>query len=81
MLVLTRKNGQSIRIGDNIEIKVISAGPGRVRIGIVAPNHVPVQRSELVETGFRTEFGTQEVVLSGDFRATSSEDCDADWAV
>ncbi len=81
MLVLTRKNGQSIRIGDNIEIKVISAGPGRVRIGIVAPNHVPVQRSELLETGFRTPVGALEVALAGDCRATTPEHGDADWAV
>ncbi len=52
MLVLTRKNGQTIRIGGSIEIKVISAGPNRVRIGISAPAHVAVQRGELVVDGF-----------------------------
>jgi carbon storage regulator CsrA len=47
MLVLTRKKSEMIRIGDNVVIKVISAGNGKVKIGIEAPNDVRVVRAEL----------------------------------
>ncbi|RLS55538.1 MAG: carbon storage regulator [Planctomycetota bacterium] len=49
MLVLTRKKSEMIRIGDNIVIKVISTGNGKVKIGIEAPNDVRVVRAELCE--------------------------------
>ena len=47
MLVLTRKKSEMIRIGDNVVIKVISCGNGKVKIGIEAPNDVRVIRAEL----------------------------------
>lgn len=47
MLVLTRKKCEMIRIGDNVVIKVISCGNGKVKIGIEAPNDVRVVRAEL----------------------------------
>ncbi len=47
MLVLSRKQGETIRIGTNIEIIVTQVSSGRVRIGIVAPPEVPVLRSEI----------------------------------
>jgi carbon storage regulator len=47
MLVLTRKKSEMIRIGDNVVIKVISTGNGKVKIGIEAPNDVRVVRAEL----------------------------------
>lgn len=47
MLVLSRKSNESIRIGDEITIKVISVRGGRVRIGIDAPEDVIIRRSEL----------------------------------
>jgi len=49
MLVLTRKKGETIQIGDDIVIKVISTGRGKVKIGIEAPNSVRVIRGELVQ--------------------------------
>lgn len=48
MLVLTRKKGESIRIGDEIELRVLSIQGNRVRLGIEAPSHVDVRRGELV---------------------------------
>lgn len=48
MLVLTRKQGETIRVGENIEIKVIRMEKGSVRIGIVAPKDVRILRGELV---------------------------------
>lgn len=47
MLVLTRKAKQSIMIGDDIEITVLSNDGVRVRIGIQAPAAVPVHRDEI----------------------------------
>jgi len=47
MLVLTRKHGECIQIGDNITIKVIKTGRNTVKIGIDAPREVPVMRAEL----------------------------------
>ena len=49
MLVLTRKQGEVIHIGDGITVKVIKAGKGAVKIGIEAPAHVKVLRGELSE--------------------------------
>jgi len=47
MLVLTRKLGESIRIGDNVELYVVGVSRGRVRLGFKAPQNVIVQRSEV----------------------------------
>ena len=47
MLVLTRKPKQSIMIGDDIEITLLSATGDKVRIGIQAPREVPVFRKEV----------------------------------
>ena len=49
MLVLTRKEAETIRIGDNIVIKVIHTGRGTVKLGIEAPGNVRVLRAELSE--------------------------------
>jgi carbon storage regulator len=49
MLVLTRKIGQEIVIGDNIRIKVVAIDGGRVRIGVVAPKDVVVDRQEIYD--------------------------------
>lgn len=49
MLVLTRKTAETIQIGNDIVIKVISCGRGRVKIGVDAPSNVRVVRGELVE--------------------------------
>lgn len=49
MLVLTRKQGEMIRIGDGIVVKVISTGRGKAKIGIEAPGDVRVLRGELAE--------------------------------
>lgn len=49
MLVLTRKNGQSIMIGDDIEITVLSNDGTKVRLGIQAPKAVPVHRTEVYD--------------------------------
>jgi len=49
MLILSRKNGESIQIGDGIEIKVIAVKGDQVKIGIEAPSHIEVFRKEIYE--------------------------------
>ena len=49
MLVLSRKKGQSIMIGNDIEISIIDIQGEQVRIGINAPRHVTVYRKEVFE--------------------------------
>lgn len=49
MLVLARKLDESIVLGDDIVIKVISIDKGVVKIGIDAPKSVAIVRSELLE--------------------------------
>jgi carbon storage regulator len=47
VLVLTRKPNQSIMIGDDIEVSVLSVVGEKVRIGIHAPHNIPVFRTEI----------------------------------
>ena len=47
VLVLTRKPKQRIMIGDDVEIILLSAAGGKVRLGIQAPSDVPVYRTEI----------------------------------
>ena len=47
MLALSRKQGESIVIGNNIEITVLEAKGDQVKIGISAPKSVPVYRTEI----------------------------------
>ena len=49
MLVLTRKPGEQIVIAGNIRLTVVSVGPGRVKIGIEAPESVKIDRQEVFE--------------------------------
>ena len=48
MLILQRKPGESLVIGGDISITVVSVEGGRVRLAISAPQDVPILRSELV---------------------------------
>lgn len=49
MLILSRKKGEAIKIGDDIEIKVVAISGDQVKIGIDAPKHIEVYRQELYE--------------------------------
>lgn len=49
MLILTRRPGESLVIGDDIEITVISVEGNQVKVGIRAPDHIDILRSELLE--------------------------------
>lgn len=47
MLVLTRKVGESIIIGDNIEVKIVAIDGDQIKLGINAPNDVKIYRDEI----------------------------------
>ena len=49
MLIITRKKGESLMIGDNIEITISKIEDGSVKIGINAPKDIIVLRKELYE--------------------------------
>jgi carbon storage regulator len=48
MLVLSRKVGEQIVVGDGIVITVVRMGQGSVRIGVEAPNEMAIMRQELI---------------------------------
>ena len=47
MLILSRKVGESIRIGDDVVVTVTRVGGGKVRVAIAAPPQVSIRREEL----------------------------------
>ncbi len=49
MLILTRKMGESIRINDNIVIKIVELDSRHVKLGIEAPRNIAVNREEIYE--------------------------------
>lgn len=49
MLILTRRKGEKIKIGDDIEITITSVEGNSVRIGVDAPKNVEILRTELLE--------------------------------
>jgi carbon storage regulator len=60
MLVLSRKLNQSIMIGDDVRIVVVSVDRDQVKIGIEAPRDISVHRSEVYEEIKRTNRGAAE---------------------
>lgn len=49
MLILARRTGEVLHIGDNVTITVLGIRGGQVRIGITAPKDLPVHRQEVFE--------------------------------
>ena len=49
MLILCRKRGESIMIGDEVEVRVVDIGDGKVRLGVTGPASVPVHQRERYE--------------------------------
>lgn len=65
MLVLSRKPGEKIRIGDNITITIVRIGPNTVRLGIDAPRDMNIVRDELVAV-LRNQGVVVEVTTAGE---------------
>jgi carbon storage regulator len=71
MLVLTRKPGQGIMIGDGIEVQVLSVAGEKVRLGITAPRDVGIFRNEVYER-IETENERSDGAVSGALERLSS---------
>ena len=57
MLVLSRKLGEKIVIGDNIVVTVVKIDRNQIRIGIEAPHEIPVYREEIAPVRLAPETG------------------------
>ncbi len=55
MLVLSRKLGEKIYIGENICITVVDIERGKIRLGIEAPRDIPIYRQELLTPEMQTK--------------------------
>ena len=64
MLVLSRKLGEKIYIGENICITVVDIDRGKIRLGIEAPRDVPIFRQELLPLGGNKEEGPRPASAS-----------------
>lgn len=79
MLVITRRVNESIRIGDNIEVKIVAIERGKVRLGVLAPPDVPIYREELYQSLVRKNqealFASEEMIrtLKGIFQNAPKE--------
>ncbi len=67
MLVLNRKAGEQILLGNDVVLTVLALQGRRVRIGIEAPFEVPIRRSELMATHPLNSVGSIEVPASSSF--------------
>lgn len=63
MLILTRKVGESITIGQDIKVKIISIDQGQVKLGFDAPTEVAIFRDELL-----TKVKNQNIEASSSFK-------------
>jgi carbon storage regulator len=57
MLILTRRVGETVMIGDDVTITVLGVKGNQVRVGINAPKHVAVHREEIYERIKREQQG------------------------
>jgi carbon storage regulator len=64
MLVLSRKLGEKIHIGDHICITIVDIDRGKIRLGIEAPRDVPIFRQELLTSNKVAADGTTAKVAS-----------------
>ncbi len=63
MLILTRKKGEGIILGDKIELTVLETHDGKVKIGINAPSDVKILRTEIRERVIKENQTARELVL------------------
>ena len=64
MLVLQRKAGESIKIGEDIEVRIVNIGNGIVKIAIDAPKNINIFRSELLTA---VDVNKESVAQASDF--------------
>ena len=62
MLVLTRKENESIVIGSDIEIKIARINRNQVRVGVTAPGYVPIYRKEIAPLSAGVDKGNEKLI-------------------
>ncbi len=72
MLVLSRKEGESLRIGPDVRITVISTSANHVRLAVDAPDHVTVHREEVFR---RIEQANREAAATNGAGQQEAETC------
>lgn len=65
MLIITRKQGESFLIGDNVEISIVEINGDKVRVAIDAPREVAVLRKELIEAAKSNKEAAESQVADG----------------
>ncbi len=65
MLIFSRKTGEKIRIGDDIEITVLEIRKGSVKIGIKAPKGLPIHREEVYQKILQENLSAANSILNG----------------
>jgi carbon storage regulator len=61
MLVIRRRPGETLVIGDNIEVEILESGATHVKLGIRAPRTVPVVRKEIQMVGEQNRAASQQI--------------------
>lgn len=73
MLVLSRKLGEKVYIGDDVRITVVDIDRGKIRLGIEALRHVPVYREELVPQKAAKAEGADHSALTPEQKQAAAE--------
>ncbi|MGP1569485.1 MAG: carbon storage regulator [Eubacteriales bacterium] len=63
MLIITRKLGEGISIGDNVELVINEISDGKVKIAIEAPKEVKILRKELVEAAAMNKEAAESMLM------------------
>jgi carbon storage regulator len=71
MLVLTRKVGELVRIGDDVTVRVLAVRSGQVSLGFVAPTAIKIFREEVLRM---IESGNRRAALAGRDRLAAAAD-------